>query len=70
MTYTKRQWFIYRLKQSVLMLSKLCKYIDVVNNYVKGSKYSKEIKKITKSINDCYSRLNRFLDKVNSSEVE
>ena len=64
MTYTKRQWFIYRLNQCVNLLGKTRLYMLDVSKYVKKSKYSKRIKKLQKKINACYFKLREFQDEV------
>jgi len=64
MTYTKRQFFIYRIGQCLNLLSKVNDYLVDVYEYVKTSKYKKEINKLMKNTLDCSDKLNRFLVKV------
>lgn len=46
MTYTKRQWFMYRLEQCINLSRKIDKYLTVVIDYTEGSKYEKKIKRL------------------------
>lgn len=69
MTYTKRQWFIYRLKQSLNLLNKVSLYMNDVIKYVENSKYSKRFNKIDKKIDECLIKLCELLIKVDSKEV-
>ena len=70
MTYTKRQWFIYRLNQTINLLIKVDKYMEVIERYVDKSKYSKGIKKIHKRIFTDLVKLEIFREIVDSKEVE
>jgi len=60
MTYTKRQWFIYRLEQVLKLLNKVSLYMNDVLKYTKDSKYDKYIKKIDKQIDHIILRLVEF----------
>lgn len=69
MTYTKRQFFIYRLKQCIKLIDKTLTYLKVVRDYSENSKYGKRVKKIENNIRDCFIKLNNFLKVVDSKEV-
>jgi len=60
MTYTKRQWFLYRLGQCINLLSKTSLYFNVITEYTKSSKYKKRVKKINKKIDSCYELIRDF----------
>ena len=62
MTYTKRQWFVYRTEQCINLLAKTLDYMSVPIIYVKGSKYVKRINKINKRIERCHNDLEKFLE--------
>ncbi len=64
MTYTKRQFFIHRIQQSVNLLDKTIKYMNNVSDYVEYSKFKKEVKKIKEHIIKGRFTLLRFYHKV------
>lgn len=64
MTYTKRQWFIYRLSQCVNFLGKTHIYMFDVMKYVKKSKYNKRFNKINKQIDKCWFKLRELYNEV------
>lgn len=64
MTYTKRQWFIYRLTQCVSLLGKTHLYMFDVMKYVKNSKYEKKFRKINKQIDKSCIKLFNLLKEV------
>ena len=70
MTYTKRQWFIYRLKQCINHLSKITVYIQEVHDYVLSSKYNKGVFKIRMNLDKQLTKLKKLLDLVDSKEVK
>lgn len=64
MTYTKRQWFIYRLGQCLNLLNKICLYYVDVNNFVKYSKFESKFLKIHNKLIKYYLQLNKLREKV------
>lgn len=70
MTFTKRQFFIYRIKQCINFHSKILGYMTDVSSYVNGTKYSKEVNKIEKGIEKSLTKLNKFIDKVDKKTVD
>lgn len=69
MTFTKRQFFIYRIHQCIKLLNKLEVYLKDVYVYVQYSKYSNNIDKLIRKIKDCQKKINEFNNKVNKRKV-
>lgn len=64
MTYTKRQWFIYRLGQCVNLLGKVSNYMLDVKDYAKDSKFERQFNKLDKLILKSWSKADELLEKV------
>ncbi|MFX0024439.1 MAG: hypothetical protein ACFE9S_19125 [Candidatus Hermodarchaeota archaeon] len=62
MTFSKRQFFIYRLKQCIKFLERVNKYFIDVLNYLIHSKFDKEFKKKQKTLQQLINELKEFLD--------
>lgn len=69
MTFTKRQFFIYRIDQCIKLFSKIQIYMLDIYVYVLKTKYRKEIDKLTRNINKCLKKLNEFHTKVKYLKV-
>lgn len=69
MTYTKRQKFVYRFRQSINMLEKSIKYMNEVNVYLKESKYYKHSNKILKHLHNELIKSSKLFDEVNSMRL-
>ena len=65
MTFTKRQFFIYRIKQCLNLLNKVSLYMNDVIEYTKKSKHNKVINKIDNNIDNNILKLSKFLIEVN-----
>lgn len=63
MTYTKRQFFLYRLNQSLKALAKSVAYLYDVIEYIKESKYEKKIKKKHEQLKVIHKILLKFYNK-------
>lgn len=64
MTYTKRQWFIYRLTQCVKLFEKINIYMSDVMKYVKNSKYERRFRKLDKKFVKCLDKIRKLHQEV------